>query len=57
MRVLWPRYSQRSGETDAVEGIALAIRKREQGPPVSHLCFKRRPQERDRYEKFSSFGS
>ena len=26
MRILWPRRSQRSGEVDAVEGIALAIR-------------------------------
>ena len=25
-RILWPRRSQRSGEVDAVEGIALAIR-------------------------------
>ena len=27
MRVLWPWHSQRSGEIDAVEGRALAIRK------------------------------
>ena len=40
-RVLWPRYSQRSGENDAVEGITRAIGRvgRGQGPPVSHLCF------------------
>ena len=35
--ILWPRHSQRSGEIDAVEGIALANGKWGQGPPVSHL--------------------